>query len=139
MSEGGLSHIRHASRSGIWPLDQEFSFLGSTRLRRVAATKAYSPTGSSHPVPSGPAPTRGASRRRTSQTARPRGTRRRPPRLGRQWRGRKRRHHEPGGKPEAAYELLGVVDPRTDDAEQEKDIRRDERGEIVELGFCRLF
>ena len=32
---GGLSHIRHARRSGIWPLDQEV-FLSPSRLRRGA-------------------------------------------------------------------------------------------------------
>ena len=35
VSEGGLSHMRHARRSGIWPLDEDF-FLSSSRLRRGA-------------------------------------------------------------------------------------------------------
>ena len=35
VSEGGLSHIRHARRSGIWPLEEAF-FLSSSRLRRGA-------------------------------------------------------------------------------------------------------
>ena len=37
--EGGLSHVRHANKYGIWPLDEEFLF-SSTRLwQRIARSK----------------------------------------------------------------------------------------------------
>jgi hypothetical protein len=70
---GGLSHIRHARRSGIWPLDQELVLLGSIRLRGVSATKAYAPTDRDTRFPVRSAPTRGAWRQRwPSQTGGPR-------------------------------------------------------------------
>ncbi len=73
VSEGGLSHIRHARRSGIWPLDQELVLLGSIRLRGVSATKAYAPTDRDTRFPVRSAPTRGAWRQRwPSQTGGPR-------------------------------------------------------------------
>ena len=54
VSEGGLSHVRHARRSGIWPLEQDFFLRSSGRRRRRAASSRRFPTptrSSSTPAP----------------------------------------------------------------------------------------
>jgi len=44
VSEGGLSHIRHARRSGIWPLEQDFFLRSSSCRGRRAASSLRFPT-----------------------------------------------------------------------------------------------